>query len=49
MIDCSRGIPYDNIGCGGGDEIEALKYAIKNPIMHGRDYPYLGTDQPCQY
>jgi hypothetical protein len=32
MIDCSKEEPYGNIGCGGGDENEALLYAQKVPI-----------------
>ena len=45
MVDCSRGEPFGNIGCGGGDEREALEYARIVPIMTEQDYPYVGVDQ----
>jgi hypothetical protein len=32
MIDCSRGDPYENLGCGGGDENKALLFAKKVAI-----------------
>ncbi|XP_034104195.1 procathepsin L-like [Drosophila albomicans] len=50
LVDCTRGYPYYNQGCGGGWPIEALNYVRDNGgINTESSYPYEGEDKSCRY
>lgn len=43
VIDCD----HTSFGCHGGLYTNAFEYAIENPIMSAKDYPYIGKPQAC--
>ena len=43
VIDCD----HASFGCHGGLYTNAFEYAIENPIMSEKDYPYAGKPQKC--
>lgn len=47
MVDCA-GITYGNLGCNGGNPINALGYVIKKGLTTEQAYPYKGKDQACK-
>lgn len=47
MVDCA-GIVYGNLGCNGGNPINALSYVIKKGLTTETAYPYKGKDQACK-
>ncbi|KAH8307750.1 hypothetical protein KR044_012242, partial [Drosophila immigrans] len=50
LVDCTRGAPYNNHGCGGGWPIAALNYVKDNGgINTASYYPYEGLDKSCRY
>lgn len=47
LVDCSRA--YGNMGCNGGTQDAAFKYAIANGMEKETDYTYHATDGTCKY
>lgn len=45
ILDCD----HNSWGCHGGLFTNAFEYAIENPLMTEKDYPYVGKPQPCKY
>lgn len=43
FIDCAT----DAKGCDGGVEVDAMFYAIQNPVAEDKDYPYIGKAGTC--
>lgn len=44
IIDCNK----SNFGCGGGEPINALKYAKTNGLAKASDYPYTSKEGKCK-
>jgi len=47
LVDCA-GVLYGNLGCNGGNPINALAYVIKKGLTTEKDYPYVARDQACK-
>lgn len=45
ILDCD----HTSWGCHGGLYTNAYEYAIKNPLMTAKDYPYVGKPQACKF
>jgi len=45
IIDCD----HNSWGCHGGLFTNAFEYAIENPIMLQKDYPYTGHSESCKF
>ena len=45
FIDCDE----HSLGCHGGQYVNAFEYAIDNPLMLAKEYPWTGEKQDCQY
>jgi C1A family cysteine protease len=43
FIDCDE----HSLGCHGGQYVNAFEYAIDNPVMLAKDYPWTGENQDC--
>lgn len=45
ILDCD----HTSWGCRGGLYTNAYEYAIRNPIMSEKDYPYTGKSESCKF
>jgi C1A family cysteine protease len=48
LVDCSKGSPYENNGCGGGYGVRGLEYIKDNGQTTSAEYPYTAKDGTCQ-
>jgi cathepsin L len=49
LVDCTMGIPYGNLGCGGGDMDSAFKYIeAEKGLCTESEYPYKGKNGQCE-